>query len=149
MLLLLGLALLLRAPVYAHPEPHPKTLVGVWPLRLRGQRARVQRAVAAKRRSLVTTNTPPHPPHTQFPTGSRVRVLLARNVTVTPNTTTITSNGQKVEVSVRGVDGPLSNDLLAVYAPPTMDPTKTVPLTWSTIAQASPDYVKTGSGAVT
>lgn len=38
---------------------------------------------------------------------------------------------------------------IALYAPPSADPTRVVPMAWATIAASSPEYVKTGRGSVT
>lgn len=37
---------------------------------------------------------------------------------------------------------------VALYAPPSADPTKVVPIAWVAVADSNPDYTKTGSGKV-
>lgn len=87
-------------------------------------------------------------PKTLFPVKS-VRVLLSSSATLTPNCTSLTRNGQPVEVRVTSIAAPHKNDMVALYAPPEVDPRYTVPLSWVTISDSSPDYVRTGSGTVT
>ncbi|KAI8476656.1 MAG: Metallo-dependent phosphatase-like protein [Monoraphidium minutum] len=86
-------------------------------------------------------------PKSRFPV-SGVRVLLTSSAVLAPNVTTLTAEGQRVAVAVSGVDRPLPLDMVAVYAPPTADPTRTVPLAWLTITHASPEYTETGAGSV-
>lgn len=37
---------------------------------------------------------------------------------------------------------------VALYAPPSVDPTRVVPISWRILAHETPSYTKTGSGQV-
>lgn len=77
-----------------------------------------------------------------------MRVLLAAGASLTPNASALTADGQAIAVAVAGVDDPGAHDLVALYAPPGADPTRTVPLAWQPLAASSPGYTASGAGRV-
>lgn len=75
-------------------------------------------------------------------------MLSESAVTLTANVSKLREDGQAVEVRVQGVTAPMPRDVVAMYAPPTADPQRTVPLAWVELQRGNPGYAKTGAGTV-
>ncbi|MEW5311981.1 MAG: hypothetical protein WDW38_003647 [Sanguina aurantia] len=78
---------------------------------------------------------------------NKIRVKRQRSITMSLNTSTLTTSGDWVRVSWGGVSDPAGDDWVGLLVPATADPSATAPAKFK-LASSDPEYLRSGSGSV-